>query len=119
MKRTDVLYEIDCLDCPKTYIGQTMRYLKTRVKEHRSDIMSRIKEPNVLSLHETEESGYDFDWGNPRILDVEPHPNKRLISEMFHVQLNDDNINIREDTKKLSGFYKNFCLDLQIHKKFE
>ncbi|KAJ8678742.1 hypothetical protein QAD02_014529 [Eretmocerus hayati] len=79
----------------------------------------RTQEPNVLSLHKMAENGHDFDWEKPQILDVEPHLNKRLISEMFHIQLNENNINIREDTKKLSGLYKNFFLDLQNHKKFK
>ncbi|KAJ8672515.1 hypothetical protein QAD02_003774 [Eretmocerus hayati] len=104
MNQTDVGYKINCLHCPKSYIGQTMRYLKRRVEDHRNNIISRIREPNFLSLHKMAENGHDFDWKTPQILDVEPHLNKRLISEMFHIQLNENNINVREDTRKLNGF---------------
>lgn len=34
---TNVIYKIPCKDCDKFYIGQTGRYLNTRLKEHERD----------------------------------------------------------------------------------
>ncbi|XP_071639978.1 uncharacterized protein [Temnothorax longispinosus] len=34
MKETGVVYKIECNDCNASYIGQTLRHLETRVKEH-------------------------------------------------------------------------------------
>ena len=36
--RSNVVYKIKCLECEASYVGQTKRQLKTRVKEHRSNI---------------------------------------------------------------------------------
>ncbi|EFN60978.1 hypothetical protein EAG_13289, partial [Camponotus floridanus] len=35
---SNVVYKIPCNDCTATYVGQTGRQLKTRIKEHRSNI---------------------------------------------------------------------------------
>jgi len=35
------VYKINCLNCEKSYVGQTKRQLETRVKEHKSDITKK------------------------------------------------------------------------------
>ncbi|KAJ8678260.1 hypothetical protein QAD02_014047 [Eretmocerus hayati] len=117
--RTHVVYELNCLQCPKSYVGQTKRQLKKRVKEHRNNLTSSSQEPNVLSLHKIEHEGHDFDWNNPNILDTEPHYTKRTISEMFRIQLNNHGLNVRGDTKKLNSLYKNFFIDFEKLKKYK
>jgi len=42
---TNVVYKIECKDCDASYVGQTSRMLKTRIKEH--------KEPNQLEYSTT------------------------------------------------------------------
>ena len=34
---TDVVYDIPCINCDTTYVGETSRLLKTRVDEHRDE----------------------------------------------------------------------------------
>jgi hypothetical protein len=36
--KAGVVYSIPCLDCNEEYIGETSRYLGTRIAEHRKDI---------------------------------------------------------------------------------
>ncbi|KAJ8674912.1 hypothetical protein QAD02_010698 [Eretmocerus hayati] len=117
-RKTHVVYQLDCLNCSKKYIGQTTQFLRKRVLQHKNNINSRTQQPNVLTLHRLED-GHEFDWENPKILDTEHHYNKRLISEMFQIQLEDNSLNIREDTKKLNSLYKNFFIDFHIQKKFK
>ncbi|KAJ8680706.1 hypothetical protein QAD02_016493 [Eretmocerus hayati] len=117
-EKTHVVYQLNCLECPKSYIGQTKQFLKKRISQHRNNINNRSQQPNVLTLHRLED-GHEFDWENPRILDTEQHYNKRLISEMFRIQLERDSLNIREDTKKLNSLYKNFFIDFQKQMKFK
>lgn len=38
MKNSNVIYSIPCLDCHMKYIGQTKRYLETRIHEHEKTI---------------------------------------------------------------------------------
>jgi len=35
---TEIVYKINCKDCDQVYIGQTKRYLETRIKKHRRNI---------------------------------------------------------------------------------
>ena len=37
MQKCGVVYQVDCLSCDSTYIGETGRKLETRIKEHRSE----------------------------------------------------------------------------------
>jgi hypothetical protein len=54
--------------CDASYVGQTKRQLRTRVKEHRSDINKRTGSPSVISIHKLDYN-HDFDWDNVEILD--------------------------------------------------
>jgi len=38
MSKNDVVYKIDCPDCDGTYVEQTKKQLRIRIKEYRSDI---------------------------------------------------------------------------------
>ncbi|XP_071581632.1 uncharacterized protein [Temnothorax nylanderi] len=51
MKKTGVVYKIECNDCNASYIGQTLRHLETRVKEHLSDIKKDVNKHSVVSKH--------------------------------------------------------------------
>jgi hypothetical protein len=66
MKRTNVVYQIQCNNCDKHYVGQTGRKLSTRVYEHQLAI--RRHDPmSMVSLHEDQE-GHQFNWNNVKIL---------------------------------------------------
>lgn len=41
LKKSNVVYQISCLDCNKTYIGETSRNLETRINEHRRDTVKK------------------------------------------------------------------------------
>lgn len=67
--RSNVVYKLKCLECDATYIEQTKRQLKTRIKEHRSNI-NRAASPSVISIHRLN-LNYEFDWENVEILNEE------------------------------------------------
>lgn len=41
------VYFINCLQCGTNYIGQSKRYIKTRMKEHRYLVDNAIKKQNI------------------------------------------------------------------------
>jgi len=45
-KKTFVIYEIDCTNCNKKYIGQTKQSLKNRIDQHKSNTTSKNKLQN-------------------------------------------------------------------------
>ena len=49
---------------------------------------------------------HNFDWANTLILDRECNREKRLISEILHINWIDNTINRQEDTQFLNNQYK-------------
>jgi len=42
--RNNIVYKINCKDCDASYVGQTGRLLRTRIKEHKRNLTSVIAE---------------------------------------------------------------------------
>jgi len=103
----NMVYRIHCKDCDVSYVGQTRRQLRTKVKEHRNNI--KLEEHSVVLKHMLS-CNHSFDWNHRyRILDTEPNYNKRLISEMLHIKEQSNSINSQKDTEFLDDAY--FSLD--------
>ena len=86
-----MVYKINCLDCDSSYVGQTKRKLKTRIKEHKIDIRRSTSEIPVISCHQLNER-HELDWDNIKILDTEQSLFKR-ISEMIYIKSQISSIN--------------------------
>jgi len=100
----NVVYKLTCKNCDVVYVGQTKRKLNTRIAEHKKDINKKISNHSVITEHRIE-FDHDFDWENPRILDVEKHYQKRLISEMINIKTQKKAINLQSDTECLQYAY--------------
>ena len=98
-----VVYKINCLNCESSYVGQTKRKLKTRIKEHKADIRKSTSEMSI-SRHQLNEM-HELDWDNIRILDTEQSLMKRRISEMIHIKSQTSGINKQSDTEGLPDVY--------------
>jgi len=72
MSQQGVVYKISCHDCEASYVGQTKRQLRMRIKEYVADINKKSGSPSVISEHRIN-FNHDFEWDNVKI---------RLISEM-------------------------------------
>ena len=100
---SNVVYQIDCKDCPGKYIGQTKRYLQDRIKGH------RYNHKEVTALHQHQENnGHTFDFQNPKVLVKEKHLRARLIHEAIQVKKCPNAVNFRTDTQCLSALYDQF-----------
>jgi len=62
-----VIYKIACKDCDASYVGQTKRQLKTRLREHKNNIRHDSKH-TVVSEHIVN-FNHAFNWENVQILD--------------------------------------------------
>jgi len=68
--RTNMVYQINCLNCDASYVSQTKRTLNTRVCEHRN----HTKKNSIQNLFITDyelKFRHEFDWDNMKILDEE------------------------------------------------
>jgi len=104
LSHSDVVYKLSCNSCDASYIGQTKRQLNTRVVEHRRNISLHHDRLNVVSIHRLENS-HEFDWDNVQVLDHESSYKKRLFSEMLHITLQPNALNIQSDTESLDRAY--------------
>lgn len=94
---------IPCNNCDSTYVGQTSRQLNTRLKEHQRNVLNNKRHLDfggAFSWHNSH-----LDWDNTKVLDIVPMYNKRLTSEMLHIKLQKENINIIKDTESLDNMY--------------
>src|SRR5580765_5024327 len=101
--RTNVVYKISCNNCDASYVGQTRRFLKTRMKEHRNHINRKTTQRSVITDHRL--LNHEFDWNSVEILDEEPILGKRLVFEMIHIKSQKNSINLHTDTDRLDHIY--------------
>lgn len=74
---SNLIYKINCKDCPGCYIGQTKQYLKNRVYQHKHSIKSTLNNLNnktALTTH-TLDKNHNFDFENTEILQMERNYN--------------------------------------------
>ena len=102
LDKTNVVYKLKCNVCKASYIGETKRALSFRFEEHKRDIINKNYN-KVVAMH----SNYGHNIGPTKaaILDVEKNNNKRLMSEMINIHLQDASINLKEVTNKLHDNY--------------
>ncbi|KYN19405.1 hypothetical protein ALC57_08263 [Trachymyrmex cornetzi] len=104
LQKKNVIYKINCRDCDASYVGQTKRTLKTRVKEHKNDIRKSDGNLSVLSEHRLE-LNHEFDWDDVEVVDSERWLYRRRITEMLHIKLQNNGLNLQSDTDFLHHSY--------------
>ena len=103
---SNIVYRLTCNNCDATYVGQSKRQLKTRIKEHRNNIKLAPDEHSVVSEHIIH---YDhkFNWEHASILDKEINYHKQLVSEMIYIKEQKNSVNLMKDTELLDKAYLN------------
>ncbi|MCP3666935.1 MAG: hypothetical protein GY696_31320, partial [Gammaproteobacteria bacterium] len=71
-----VVYAVSCTTCGKRYIGETGRYLSTRLHEHQTRPQSEVFAHRQL--------GHVLDLDEVRVVGRETDPSRRRIQETFH-----------------------------------
>lgn len=113
--KSNVVYEIECLGCDRSYIGQTSQCVKNRIAIHKSDI-TKYKERCALAIH-AHNLDHRVDFGSVKVLKSEPNYHKRLIHEMIHINKTEKVINKKTDTNNLSSIYS-YLLEISKYKNF-
>lgn len=107
---SNIIYQINCNNCPSVYIGQSKQYLKDRIYQHKNSIKKCLSSPlfpNTALTDHAIHSFHNFDFINPIILHKEINYNNRLILEMIEIKKNNNSINYRTDILNLSNIYFN------------
>ena len=85
MKR-GVVYQIQCGTCKKTYIGQTGRTLKHRVKEHRRALISHNANFSAVAEHAMRDN-HDITWDEASVIDGNDKWIQRCHLEGWYIRL--------------------------------
>lgn len=110
---TDVVYRIRCRDCDGVYIGQTGRYLRTRIQEHIRDVRNihditkKKKENNTALAEHSSKELHEFNFNEVEIIGRQNILKKRLLHEMIEIKKEKNSINKRSDIENLNSAYFN------------
>ena len=82
----NVVYKINCKNCDASYVGQTVRRLDVKIKEHTRKYITQ--DNNSSSYTHAINNNHSIDLFNIKILDTECNRGKRLFSEaiVIHTQ---------------------------------
>ena len=71
-EKSCVVYQVPCFDCNFVYIGQTKRYLKSRLTEHELTIKHQNPKKSAL-CERCIQFDYLIEWNNSKVLKTEAH----------------------------------------------
>ena len=77
--RVGAIYKIACSKCPASYVGETGRTLRCRVKEHKRCIANKDTGNRIAVHHMT--TNHQMDWKRATCLEFETNFNKRMFLE--------------------------------------
>ena len=86
--KKNCIYEIPC-ECGKSYIGETMRPLEVRVKEHQKHTLRGETDRSGAADHAWKQ-GHHMKWSEARIVHREHHWRKRKFKEAAIINQNED-----------------------------
>ena len=84
-KQSKVVYRIPC-SCGKTYIGETVRRLETRTKEHKDACRKGMTEKSALAEHAWE-NHHPIRWEETSVVDRARRQGELLLKEALHIQM--------------------------------
>jgi hypothetical protein len=92
------VYAVPCKDCPTHYIGETKRPTAVRIKEEQRDIKLAQEQPNKKFPEDNDfgyvqhykETKHQFDFANAKVLQLEPHYQRRKLIEGIYIKMNKD-----------------------------
>ena len=110
------VYAIPC-SCGKVYIGETYCSIKTRLKEHNTDIHhGRIKQ-FAITKH-SHDSKHQICLEDLKVLEKIPHYYKRKIREGLEIEIFYNNVN-RDDGMKLKEGWKPIMHHIQTNQPLQ
>ena len=92
LEKAGVVYQIGCKDCEATYVGQTGRHLKVRLKEH----SKALEKGNIMNSGVAEhafEAHHEIDLDYVKVLDVENNQGRHLVREAMFIRSVDPQMN--------------------------
>ena len=78
-----MVYEIPCGDCELTYVGETLRTVTHRVKEHRRAVVKGDIQALAIASHVWQEE-HKINFDKARVIDRATRITERRVKEALH-----------------------------------
>ena len=85
LDKAGVVYQVECDECEASYIGQTGRHLRERIKEHKTALEKGNTHHSGIAEH-AYDAHHEISWDSVKVLDQESDTNKRLVRESLHIR---------------------------------
>ena len=109
LSTNNVVYKLQCQQCPKFYIGMTTRKFSVRLQEHKKAVGSGLSDDKIsaMSMH-ARECGHTFDFDKFLCSDVQYH--SLCFKEALYILSNENNpdlcnIKATETSSRVSPIY--------------
>ena len=90
-QKSNVVYEIKCNNCEKSYVGETQRHLVERITEHKRAV--KVEDDRYATFIHTKETGHTMDFEKPKILGLGKSNRHRELLEAAHITSNKNSLN--------------------------
>lgn len=105
--KNHVVYHIPC-QCGASYIGETERYIKDRINEHKRDCRYDNRK-SALVIH-SHENDHIFKFDDTSIICNETKLKRRKFREMFYILKTQNSVNKHTDLNNLNEIYHSLIL---------
>lgn len=105
--RSGLVYQLNCLDCDETYIGETKQYVSKRMYDHSYHIQIGDTKHSGAVSHSSS-LNHKIDFENFNILTMENNTQKRRILEAINIKKHKSSMNIQEECISLDNVYNTF-----------
>ncbi|XP_062716693.1 uncharacterized protein LOC134292045 [Aedes albopictus] len=132
LNKNNVIYRIDCRDCPSAYIGMTTNKLRTRMYGHQTHINTlenklaegyQYTDPEIQLLQEKSalmshciNHQHRFNIQQPSLVDSTYKRQALQVLEMCHIATTSNTVNHRTDTDNLSCAYANLLSTIKTQR---
>ena len=106
-EKSGVVYRVPCGDCDKVYVGETLRVLGERLKEHTADTASNT---SAIAEHH-KRTGHDADTDNVEVLCREEKLLPRKVREAIFIKKETSPTLNRDGGRELSKIYDTLLLE--------
>ena len=80
-----VSYRVPCKECDAVYIGETLRNLEERLKEHKRHVEKSDLKGSAIAEHVLK-TGHSIAWDKAQVIDYEQRWGARKIKESLHIK---------------------------------
>ena len=87
-----MVYSSRCGTCEAEYVGETIRPLATRIKEHKDSVMKKNTK-SALGEHVINNPGHDIEFEKVKVIDSECRNLQRKVKEAIHIRERNPSLN--------------------------